>query len=269
MLEKTFDRCEESKQESVTFIKNISIMLECSVETIWISDKVCSIAPSSYPLVILFYAPCAKRVSFDHPMGRDVVHVDQDIWLTNPKALLDRIVTLAGKGTRIYGRETVVARVDKKMALDFQQEHHLQVALPGKYRYGLFKEGELLSLAVFSGLRNMSHTAHYRSIELLRFCHKGQNIVVGGMGKILSAMVHDFAPNDIMTYLDRDWSSGEKFEKLGFLKKGITKPQAFKVRKSDFKRIAIKEGEINVDLKDDYYVVMNSGSIKMIKEYPL
>ncbi|ULT28536.1 hypothetical protein KUH03_19615 [Sphingobacterium sp. E70] len=91
------------------------------------------------------------------------------------------------------------------MSQRFLVEHHLQTALPGKYRYGLYEQGELVSIAVFSGGRRMNDkNEEYRSFELLRFCNKSGYNVIGGLSKLITAFAKDFHPGDIMTYTDRD-----------------------------------------------------------------
>src|SRR3546814_19697927 len=85
-----------------------------------------------------------------------------------------------GRCTRIHGRETVVQRVDSNTGLQFLEANHLLVPLKGKYRFGLYYQEELRSLAVFSGARQMkSQGANHRSFELLRFCHAGMQLVSG------------------------------------------------------------------------------------------
>jgi len=221
-----------------------------------------------YDLTIFYYLPGSSRI-FNGPTnfsGSIQIHLDEDIWLSKPTLLINRILVLTGNGKRVFARLCVVARIDKKTASDFQNEHHLQGELSGKYRYGLFFEGELIASAVFSGGRLMRHTENYRSFECLSFCTKQQFSVIGGLSKLLKAFSRDFRPNDIMTYVDRDWSDGKKFEKLGFKKIIITDPQCFLVNKITHKRLPMKNNEVLFN-SDSFYQVANSGSIKMINYY--
>src|SRR5690606_3503625 len=132
------------------------------------------------------------------------------------------------------------------------------------YRYGLFLEGELMAVAVFSGGRQMRHTENYRSFECIRFCTKQQFVVVGGLSKLLEAFIRDFKPNDIMTYVDLDWSDGKNFESLGFVEINKIEPQAFWVNKDTQERLSFKELPTDYNT-DHYYKLVNSGSARMIK----
>lgn len=229
-----------------------------------ISPGVYRIMSEGKTLNVLYYKGGAAREVHPQPADASWVHVDEDQWKRKPTLLLNRLASLYGKSHPIHARQTVVARIDKSMAVEFQEEHHLQGALAGKYRYGLFDKGELLAVAVFSGLRNMRHTEGYRSIELLHFCQKGQYLIRGGLSKLLGAMAREFQPNDIMTYIDRDWSEGVKFESLGFERKADLPPISFRVDRTSYERVRL-QGDTEVPFSENYYIVQNLGSLKMVK----
>lgn len=250
-----------------------------------INSLVYALNISESKLLVLYYMPGSHRLLDFAKQSSDIqiIHIDEDVWICKPDILLSRIQVLLGNGIKVFARQCVVARIDKKEALRFQEEHHLQIAIPGKYRYGLFYEGDLIAIAVFSGGRNMKHTENYRSFECIRFCSKKQHVVVGGLSKLLKAFILDFSPNDIMTYIDLDWSDGRKFERTGFSKVSILGPQTFWVNKETNQRISVKEYEDLLKGRDDllssenivankaanhpteYYQVANLGSIKMVR----
>lgn len=193
-------------------------------------------------------------------------HIDQDQILKDSRKILSRLYSLLGKGRVIYGRQTVVARIDKRVALAFLEENHLQAAIPGKYRYGLFHKGELVSIAIFSGGRKMrEHAANYRSFELIRFCHKAGYRVVGGLSKLLKSFINNFHPNDIMTYVDRDWAQDSNLQTLGFQKQGCISPQSFWIVHKE--RYLVEHAEQLSELKEIYpmgYLSHNNGSTKLV-----
>lgn len=183
-----------------------------------------------------------------------------------PEKLFARLKVQAGQGRRIYARDTVVARIDKGMVLEFLQEQHLQVALPGKYRYGLFLAGELVSVAVFAGGRRMPEKGtDYRSFELLRFCHKGDLLVVGGLSKLIKRFVADFNPQDIMTYVDLDWTQDSSLQGIGFNIEKTLAPQQFWI--TDQNQIPIHSPQdilICTEKAPGGYLHYNSGSTKLV-----
>ncbi len=206
-------------------------------------------------VVVYIYFPGTERLLNLHELP--IIHIDIDRIINQSTTIIYRLKGLHGLGQRIYARKTVVARIDKRVATAFLDEHHLQGAMPGKYRYGLFYEGELVSAAVFSGGRIMRDiSSEYRSFELIRFCHKGDALVVGGISKLIKAFIADFNPQDIMTYADRDWCSDSSLERIGFQVVGNLDPFTQSIKNG--KRVLSPSDHSGID-----YSVANLGSIKL------
>jgi hypothetical protein len=55
-----------------------------------------------------------------------------------------------------------------------------------------------------------------QSGELIRFCNKLDYTVVGGLSKLLKHFITQYQVDDVMTYIDKDWSDGKSFIQLGF-----------------------------------------------------
>lgn len=215
-------------------------------------------------LSVIIYLPGAGERLPNAP--NRTIHIDYDQILSDADKLSARLASLYGNGHVIYARKTVVARIDKRISINFLQEHHLQTAIPGKYRYGLFHEGELVSVAIFSGGRRMRDQHEgYRSFELIRFCHKSNFRVVGGLSKLLRSFIKDFQPNDIMTYVDRDWSQDSNLLTLGFKEVGEIDPQCFLVV-NGLRQLSSSPNTSDIPLKhiDESYSIYNSGSTKLV-----
>jgi hypothetical protein len=212
----------------------------------------------------IFIYPNEQRLR--HQTAESGIHIDEDQLAEKFGLIVQRIIAKSVNNRRIYARNTVVARIDKKVSHQFLVEHHLQSPLPGKYRYGLYEHGELVSIAVFSGGRRMNDkNDEYRSFELLRFCNKSGYNVIGGLSKLIKAFSKDFSPGDIMTYTDRDWSQHSSLEKIGFSAKEITDPINFWV--AGARRYAYRTEEELKALIDQAplgFLKENMGSIKMI-----
>ncbi|MCL7988239.1 hypothetical protein M8998_09850 [Sphingobacterium sp. lm-10] len=189
------------------------------------------------------------------------IHIDVHVLTNDMAKVLARIRTIAGCGRRLYARQTVVARVDKRITLAFLTEHHLQTAMPGKYRYGLYFDGELVSIAVFSGGRRMQgQPEHYRSFELIRFCHKRDFIAIGGLSKLIAAFRKDFNPGDLMTYVDRDWSQDSSLQQIGFKEEGTLAPQSITFNPMVSDLLSEETERLTISK-------MNSGSTKLVLRF--
>ncbi|TDS14798.1 hypothetical protein [Sphingobacterium paludis] len=245
------------------FIQHVSALLRTDFER-KDAEHYLLLRAASLDLTLIVYLPGAGQ-RLPHATNR-TIHVDYDQVILNADKLSARLASLFGNGQVVYARKTVAARVDKRVTLSFLAEHHLQGAVPGKYRYGLFHEGELLSIAVFSGGRRMRNQPEaYRSFELIRFCHKSNYRVVGGLSKLLKAFIDDFQPNDIMTYVDRDWAQDSNLSALGFQEVGVIPPQWYRI--SDGVRTAItdlEQREVQSENPSTAYLVCNAGSTKLV-----
>lgn len=257
------------------FFSRLQKALEMELDLKALSPNACLIYGDQLEINLVYYRLSGGRRITSGEAGKREIHVDEDLWMRRPDLLLSRIVALAGYAARVHARDTVVSRIDKRIAMEFQAEHHLNVALPGKYRYGLFWEGELVAIAVFSGGRRMRGEAgSYRSFELLRFCHKQGLHIVGGLSKLIEGFRKDFAPGDIMTYADKDWTDGQGYQKTGFQLVGEVEPSLFWVDSRTGERYAADHlpeslaGKSDSVLRYEGYVpVTNSGSLKLVKRF--
>lgn len=254
-----------------TLIQQLEARCSTTFQVAAMSSNIYSIDFSYHNLVIYYYLPESTRIHLDRASSKKaIIHLDEDRWLNRGDLVINRILNRLGQVERLYGRTGVVARIDKKTTLSFLEEHHLHTPIPGKYRYGLFIDGELMSIGVFSGGRLMRHTEGYRSFECIRFCTKQGYVVVGGLSKLLKAFSQDFRPSDVMTYVDRDWSDGRGYEKLGFERVGYTEPQYYLIDRKNHQRTAYQPESAETKeilKKGSHYLLANSGSTKMIKRY--
>ncbi|GHE29982.1 hypothetical protein [Sphingobacterium griseoflavum] len=251
------------KHKIENFIRALERLLATNFQRKIDADIIMLHAPK-HELSIILYLPTAMgRLAQQSPR---TVHIDYDQIISDSDKLCGRLAALFGNGQVVYARKTVVARIDKRVSISFLEEHHLQAAIPGKYRYGLFHEGQLVSIAIFSGGRRMrDQHEKYRSFELIRFCHKTNFRIVGGLSKLLQAFIKDFRPDDIMTYVDRDWSHDSNLATLGFKEVGTAGPQRYAVANGIRRPVEShsSSGELPVAIAGCYYVE-NSGSTKLL-----
>lgn len=52
--------------------------------------------------------------------------------------------------------------------------------------------------------------------ELIRFCNKLNCSVVGGASRLFKHFIKEMNPISVISYCDRDWSTGNLYTKLGF-----------------------------------------------------
>lgn len=227
--------------------------------------------------------------------GQRIVHVWSDVAEQKPAIVASRLAALRGESVRVPGRLTQVRRIDKATAMAFLADHHLQVPLPGKVRYGLFLPERyyrvlptplgygtasaprpggvnelLLAVATFAQPRQMKQdTQPYRSAELLRFANRIGFTVVGGLDKLLTTYLRNHPADDLMTYADRDWSDGASYRRVGFEAISDTPPQRFWVHPDECIRYTDTTLPTGVEVTNarllGYLPVFNAGSRKFVR----
>ncbi|MBY0244163.1 MAG: hypothetical protein K2Q03_01790 [Sphingobacteriaceae bacterium] len=143
------------------------------------------------------------------------VYLWQDIWHSRKEQVLSRMQSFAGLNKKIHGRKTKLQLINQKQAADFLNKNHLQSNARAKYKCGLMLDNELIAVATFN-MRPMNIREGYQSAELIRFANKNGCSVVGGFSKLLQFFIKTYQPNDVMSYVDNDWSRGNSYLKIGF-----------------------------------------------------
>ncbi len=210
-----------------------------------------------------------------------VIHLWEDLWMFQKNKVKSRLRSLLKKSTRIYGRETITKKINNVQLIEFLKANHLNVPIKAKYKYGLFYRDEIVAVMSFSKSREIEREGTlYHSYELLRFCNKLNVTVVGGMTKLLHHFIETQHPDDVMTYVDCDWSDGQANKKAGFELAEKMPPMEFwlnlKTGKREYPQYVLKQMGLKVELPEDavdmerflaehhFVRVYNSGSFKFI-----
>jgi hypothetical protein len=202
-----------------------------------------------------------------------LVQLWEDVWTTKPAQVLNRLHSLLGKNRRIHGRKTVIVQLDKKQSDSFLLEHHIQGPVLARYKFGLQYENELVAVATFSATRLMNNKASgYRSSEMIRFASKQGYTVTGGLTKLLKHFAVFAKTNDIMSYADRDWSTGKGYQSAGFTLESLVPPLFLWFDPVTNKRYLPQRIPGNTAVDDPaqtavalgFFKVFNTGSLKYI-----
>lgn len=129
----------------------------------------------------------------------------------------------------VYARNCIVKEIQKDIAEDFINKHHLQGSCKGQRLYiGLLFKEELLLVMTF-GYPRYNYNAAW---ELLRLCYLPDTIVMGGAGKALNYFIRKYKPDNIISYCNLDYFTGNVYRELHF--KPIDSPsETFRWRKGE------------------------------------
>ena len=156
-----------------------------------------------------------------------LIHIFEDEWIYKKNIWKSIIANLLNKTqNKIFARKCIIKEVPSTEASIFLEENHIQGKCGSSIRYGLFHNGELVSLMTFGKTRHFIGSSSHE-YELLRFCNKLNTIVIGGASKLFKHFIKTHNPKSIVSYADKRWSIGNLYENLGFKLYNISKPNYF------------------------------------------
>ena len=152
--------------------------------------------------------------------GVQLITVWEDEWLYQQSAVKHMITHKLGvsKQRRVFARQTKVVELTAQQAREFCERYHIQGFVQGGLYAGLVDgAGDLVAVSVWR--KNGVHA------YLERYCTS--QVVVGGMGKLLAhglSWAQNKGISQIVTFADLCVSNGDLYEKLGFTKDKILRP---------------------------------------------
>ena len=130
------------------------------------------------------------------------------------------LLSILGIGDRVlYARDCEVREVPIAQKSDFLNRNHLQGDDRSSVRYGLYYEGELVSIMTFGRPRfNQKY-----QWEIHRYCVKSGIRIVGGASRLFKHFL-DATEGSVVSYSDFAKMSGNLYKTLGFSRVGLSKP---------------------------------------------
>ena len=193
-----------------------------------------------------------------------IIHIWEDDFDNKFDIIKSQIMNLIGKSNKIWARKCSIREVnDINLVRDFLNQNHIQGYVNSNFKLGLYYNNELVTLMTFDKFEGRKRM---RDVEwnLNRFCNKLEHSIVGGASKLLTHFINNYNVQRIISYADRDWSKGDLYQRLGFIKVSESKPDYKylvgdkRVHKSNFKKSITGISESNLDIPK----VWDCGKIK-------
>lgn len=159
--------------------------------------------------------------------GIRLIHIWEHEWLDpQMRSKLETLLRIATGNvrTKIYARQCKIRQIDNKTAKVLNEANHLQGHRNAQITYGLFYENELVQLMSFSKTKYNRNLKNEDSWEIIRGCPGSNNIVVGGVSKLLKHFIEECKPKEIFSYCDFNKFNGSSYEKAGMTFIGYTGP---------------------------------------------
>lgn len=150
-------------------------------------------------------------------LGIDLFHIWEDDWKFKSFIIKSILSNKFGNSNKIYARKCMIKEInDINLIRDFLNKNHIQGYTNSKYKIGLYYDNELVSLMCFSKKR--------KDMELVRFCTKLGNVVIGGASKLFKFFLDKYNFKEIVSFSDISSFSGDLYLKLGFSNISNTRP---------------------------------------------
>lgn len=165
-------------------------------------------------------------------LGYRLIHIFEDEWI-GKRSICENLLRNAFNKTdnKIYARKCQIKEISFLESKQFLNSNHIQGNCVSKYRYGLYYNGDLVSLMSFRKLRKcIGSTTNESSYELLRFCNKINTIVVGGASKLFNHFIKTIKPNNVISFCDLRYGTGKLYKKLNFNFCYNTNPNYFYIK---------------------------------------
>jgi hypothetical protein len=145
--------------------------------------------------------------------GINLMHIWEHDWndILKQKIIKSMIRSKLGLGKRVYARNTTVREVSTVVTKQFLSMNHLQGQSNSKVNLGLYHKGDLVALMTFGKPR---FNKNY-DWELIRYCSLLDINIVGGASKLLKHFRNNYV-GSVLSYANREHSSGKLYESLGF-----------------------------------------------------
>lgn len=173
---------------------------------------------------------------------------------------------------KIFARNCKVIEI--KTVTEFLNDNHIQGVDRSDIKIGLFNNDELVAAMTFNKLEGRNKMDD-GSWNISRFCNKLETSVIGGASKIINWFIKNYNPKRLISYADKDWSTGELYKILGFEKISESKPDYKYVVKNTRKhKQNFTKSKLGIDQNITesqcmtilgYYKIWNCGKIKFEK----
>ena len=159
-----------------------------------------------------------KKSKLAESKGIRLIHIYEYEWEDpnmREKIKLMLNIALGKVSTRIYARKCNIRKISNAEARTLNDKIHLQGHRNAQVTYGLFYNNELVQLMSFSRTKYNRNLTDDNSWEIIRGCPGSNNIVVGGVSRLLKHFIADYHPSKIFSYCDFNKFNGKSYELAG------------------------------------------------------
>ena len=155
-------------------------------------------------------------------MGINLIQIFEDEWKYKKDLIKSMILSRINSNNKIYARKCKIKDVLNIQYKQFCEGNHIQGYRSAAYRYGLYFNDELVFIMSFNKKKN------YYEIE--RMCSKQGTTIIGGASKLFKYFINKYNPDEVISYCNRRYGTGNVYKMMGMNLISKTKPNYFYCR---------------------------------------
>ena len=172
----------------------------------------------------------SEKTKYFSERGIQILHFFDFEWENSKEIVKSMIAQKIGVTPNygiFYARELEIKTPTSAEKIEFLNKNHLQGSDNSSIAYGLYADDELIAIMTF-GKRTLS--AQKPTWEMIRYCSKINTRVVGGASRLLKHFLKTHKPNKLTTYANLRYSTGNLYEKIGFKRSHVSRPNYWYVK---------------------------------------
>jgi hypothetical protein len=196
-----------------------------------------------------------NKTKYFEERGIRIIHIWEDDWNYKKNIIMSQIKNwLNSTDNKIFARKCEVKEIkDSKIVSKFLNDNHIQGQVASSLKLGLYFKDELVSLMTFDHYEGRKKMLQ-NNWNINRFCNKLNYNIIGGASKLFKYFTKNYDVEKVISYSDKDWSLGELYKTLGFVKKSDSNPdykyiiEGKRYHKSKFRKskTGISESELEI-----------------------
>lgn len=150
-----------------------------------------------------------------------LLHIFEDEWIHKQdivKATIKSKLKIYDK--KIFSKNCIIKEVNMLDSISFLDTNNLFGSSNALINYGLYLKNELISII---SLKEISKN----SFEIVRHCDKLNICVSGSLNKLIQEFIYIYKPKTLIKNVDRRYSQGLSYKKIGFKCIKNTRPDFF------------------------------------------
>lgn len=124
--------------------------------------------------------------------------------------------------TKVYARKCQILKIDSKLSSEFLNKNHIHGSAAAEIHLGLYYNNQLVYVMSFTR-HNISRN-NTQNWEIQRMAGLINVAVVGGASKLFNYFTKTYNPENMISYADLRWFTGNSYQHLGFSLSQNTKP---------------------------------------------